>query len=483
MAGAARLAPPRRREDSRFVHKVAWASMPLSALTSGDRRLEAEAYLLGGYGIRLEIEARTGWRRFGELARVWQPSRLKGIQVSKRYGAPFLSATQVFDLRPTPRKWLAIEKTSNASERLVRSGMILVTCSGTVGLCTIAHSPHMGVLISHDLLRVEAKDDSWIGWLYAFLRSEQARAMMTSVQYGHVIKHLECAHLDHLPVPHVGAELRSHFNSAVQRIFAARDEARALLAEAENLYRELVGAVEEADVEAPFSVSSEELAVGRRRFEGFFHNREAAKVLSRFARSGFPVVPLSEVAEVWWLTRFKRVFGETGVPYSSAEELFSLNPPVKKRVMIEQAEDPERFYVKAGWLAMACSGQIYGLNGSVALLTSKHEGTFLSHDVLRIAPRRDSIRPGYLSVALGHPALGRPLVIRHAYGTSIPHIDPVDAASIPVIRLGSAESKIADIAERAAQLRDDADGLEDKITQEATEILQKFVISQPSHAI
>jgi hypothetical protein len=212
--------------------------------------------------------------------------------------------------------------------------------------------------------------------------------------------------------------------------------------------------------------------------DGFSHNPQAAAVCARFADSGFPVQQLQDVAEVWWLTRFKRVFGATGVPYASAEELFSLNPPVKKRVLIEQAVDPERFFVKAGWLAMACSGQIYGLNGSVALLTSKNEGTFLSHDIVRIAPRENAVRAGYLLIALGHPTLGRPLVIRHAYGTSIPHLDPADAATIPIVRLGSAESEIADLAERAAELRDEADVLEDQITREAAEIVHQHAIGR-----
>ena len=480
MAGSARLAPPRRRIDAPEWHSVPWGAMPLSALSTADRRLEAEAYLLGGYGIRLEIEARSGWRRFGDLAHVWQPTRLKGIQVSKAYGTPFLSATQVFDLRPTPRKWLALAKTDNASERLVVSGTILVTRSGTVGLSTIAHSPHIGVLISDDLLRVEAKDESWIGWLYAFLRSDQARAMMTSVQYGHVIKHLECAHLEQLPVPSIDTKSRDRFTQAVQRIFAARDEANTLFKKAEDLYGEVVGAVETVDPEAAFSVTSSELTGGRRRLDAFSHNREAAAVRECFLRSGFRVQQLHEVANVWWLTRFKRVFGIAGVPYASAEDLFSLNPPIKKRVMIEQAAEPERFFGKAGWLAMACSGQTYGLNGSVALLTSKHEGTFLSHDIVRIAPLEDSIRPGYLFIALGHPTLGRPLVIRHAYGTSIPHLDPADMATIPVVRLGRAESEIADLAERAAKLRDEADMLEDQITQEAADIVRQFAIGRTS---
>jgi type I restriction enzyme, S subunit len=46
----------------------------------------------------------------------------------------------------------------------------------------------------------------------------------------------------------------------------------------------------------------------------------------------------------------------------------TVNPPITKKVMIEQAETPEDYYVKADWIVMACSGQTYGLNGSVSLL-------------------------------------------------------------------------------------------------------------------
>ena len=47
---------------------------------------------------------------------------------------------------------------------------------------------------------------------------------------------------------------------------------------------------------------------------------------------------------------------------------------------------------------------------------------------------KGEIRPGYLLTALTHPTLGRPLVIRNAYGTSIPHLDPADVSDIPVVR-------------------------------------------------
>lgn len=90
--------------------------------------MEAENFLASGFGIRLAIEAKAGgWSTLSTVARTWQPSRLKGIQVSQEYGTPFLAATQVFDVRPIPRKWLSLERTEDNSGRFVEAGTILVT--------------------------------------------------------------------------------------------------------------------------------------------------------------------------------------------------------------------------------------------------------------------------------------------------------------------------------------------------------------------
>jgi hypothetical protein len=143
--------------------------------------MEAETYLSSGFGIRAAIESKSnGWTRFVELADVHQPNRLKGILVSPEYGTPFLTATQVFDIRPFPRKFLAIGKMATASDCFVEDGAILVTRSGSVGRPTLAHAPHRGMVISDDLLRVAAKDSRDYGWLYAYLHSAQTRAMATS---------------------------------------------------------------------------------------------------------------------------------------------------------------------------------------------------------------------------------------------------------------------------------------------------------------
>jgi hypothetical protein len=111
MAIRARLSPSREAQTHWNWHKAKFLALPASTLWGGERRMEAENYLSSGYGHRLALQARLGGSsRLGHLARVWQPSRLKGITVSAEYGTPFLAATQAFDLRPVPRKFLSLRK-------------------------------------------------------------------------------------------------------------------------------------------------------------------------------------------------------------------------------------------------------------------------------------------------------------------------------------------------------------------------------------
>jgi type I restriction enzyme, S subunit len=480
MVDRARLSPPRTPPPNAWPwHEAKWVSLPASTLMSGERRFEADNYLSSGYGIRLAIENRAnGWGHLSTIARTWQPSRLKGIQVSRGFGTPFLAATQVFDLRPTPRKFLSLERTDDAQNRFVQSGQILLTCSGSVGRATLAYRPFEGVFITHDLLRIDPIDKKQWGWIYAFLRSPKCRSIMVSAKYGHVIKHLEVTHLDALPIPDIGDELLPEFTKAAQAVLNKRNAAWDLVAEVEAIMDGEIGKVEcRQDAETGFSALTSSIFGRRRRLEAAYHHPMAAAILKRFKKLGLSTETLDYVSErIWWLTRFKRVFGDEGMPYMSADELFSVNPTITKRVMVEQAETPEDYFVKAGWILMACSGQTYGLNGSVSLLDKRHEQYFFSHDIVRIIPNKERIRAGYLYAALGHPRLGRPLVIRHAYGTSIPHLDPGDVATIPIVRLADdVEKTIATKMEKAVSLRAEADELENALGERAEGVIDEFL--------
>jgi hypothetical protein len=123
-------------------------------------------------------------------------------------------------------------------------------------------------------------------------------------------------------------------------------------------------------------------------------------------------------------------------------------------------------------------------NGAAALMTEHHENVFFSHDLIRIVADPKKVRAGYLLVALTHPTHGRPLLIRAAYGTSIPHLDPGDVSDFQVARLDApTEEKIADLAEQAASEWAEADAFEREIGSAATDIIERFLSGQAQYEL
>lgn len=480
MADDANLSVPELADETRSSwHQVTWGVTRASLLQRGERRMEAETYLSDGYGRRIAIESRpTGWSTIDKLATVWQPSRLKGITVTAEHGVPFLSAGQVFERRPTARKWLSLQRTPDAAERFVASGLLLLSCSGTVGLATLAYRPHLGHLITHDLLRVAPLIEGARGWLYSYMRTASFRAMATGAHYGHMIKHLEPSHVAALPIIQIDDARRAQFDIGVTRVLESRNRADELIEQANAMYAEAVDVdVDSIDLEAPFVVRASDLGSGRRRLDGYHHNAIVQKIYDGLHSSAESVQMLPDVTKrIWWPGRFSRVFGENGTPYVSAVELFDQNPPITKQIHAGLVANAEDYFIEPGWLVMARSGQIYGLNGRAFLASKQHTKFFVSEDLIRIVPDRESIRPGYLLTAIGHPALGRPLVLRHAYGTSIPHLEPEDLRQVPVPRFApEVENQIADRVEEAARLSSEADELEDELTRRAEDLIELFL--------
>lgn len=458
---------------------VTWGVVRAALIGAGDRRLEAETYLSDGYGRRVAIEARpAGWLPMRDIADVWQPSRLKGITLPEHHGTPFLSAGQVFEDRPHARKWLSVDRTPNASSRFVDPGMLLLSCSGTVGRITLAYRWHADHIITHDLLRIVPHSERMRGWLYSYMRTASFRAMATGAHYGHMIKHLEPSHVLAMPVVDLDEAEILRFADGVRAIFDARNRADSLFRKANAIYESALSLdVEGFDLDSPFTVRASRLLRGRRRLDAYHFNDAVARIETAMAASTERIDRLEAVTEgVWWPNRFSRAFGENGTPYVSAVELFDLNPPITKHIYAGLVPTPERYFVKPGWLLMARSGQIYGLNGRVFMSGERHSHFFVSEDLIRIVPDSDSIRSGYLLTVLGHPTLGRPLVLRHAYGTSIPHLEPGDLAGVPIPRFADGvEGQIADLVEEAVSLRSSSDDQEDNLTDEAEAIIAAFL--------
>ena len=481
MALRARLAPPPPPPRSVWpYHTAKIGSIAAHVLFDGDRRMEGETYLSSGYGIRTAIESKSGgWNHLSHLARSWQPGRLRGIQVSRDFGTPFLAATQVFDVRPIHRKWLALSKTSDASNRFLRPGTIVITCSGSVGRATLAYAAHENTLISHDLLRIEPIQERDRGWIYAYLLAPQTRAMTKSVHYGHIIKHLETSHLDALPVPSVDDTTALDFSKRLAKILDLRNEGYRLTLEAEAQFEKALGSLAVTNWgEQGFVVKAlKSVLSGRRRLDAARHNPGAAAIHRFLATHGQGFSTLPEAGyDVWVPGRYKRIPVEDGVIYRDSADLLEVNPDLPKRYADCKFGDRFRGRVKDGWILVACSGQVYGIIGTAILATQALNDQVVSNHVLRAAPKKGSVPAGYIDTALAHPLFGRPIVKALAFGSSVPEIDGDDLAELQIVRLKPGEeSAIADLAEESAKVRAAADFLEREITVDAERVITKFM--------
>ena len=450
--------------------------------------MEAGTYLSSGYGLRLAIEERAvGWQRLGQMARVTLPNRTKGTLVSSEFGKPWLAATQVFDSRPVPRKWLATEKIKDAEALYAPVGAILVTRSGNVGRSTIATDALSGVLASDDLLRVTARDaDQW-GWLYAFLRSPQARAMMSGAHYGHIIKHLETSHLDALPVPVVRPEIAADFHKRAHAILELRNRAQRSATEADQRFESALGPLKVKDWgENGFSIKASALFGARRRLEAAPHNPGVAEIRRHLAKRGVGFTSVNQLGyRVWVPSRYKRIPAVDGVVYYDSADLLEVNPDTTKRFADSGFGDEYRGRVASNWLLMPCSGQVYGIIGNAVLAGHSLDGQVVSNHVIRIAPEdKPKARAGYLLVALTHPVLGRPLLKSLAFGSSVPELDPAEIREFQVVRLESKdEDAIADLAEESAAERARADVLERELAEDAGKYIEKFLAGDMVHFV
>lgn len=488
MAGRARLsasAPvaPAASEPPRAwpYHEVTYRAVAVHALAVRERRFEAEVYLSEGSDVRAAIAASgAAVQPLGELARIWMPGRLKGIHVKREVGTPFLAATQVFDVFPIPRKWLAAEKPGDFESRFCKPGQVLVTRSGAVGRSTLVTDAHVGMVLSDDLLRVDPIAPEAHGWLYAYLRAPSVRAMATGARYGHIIKHLEEKHLAALPVPLLAAERLAGFNAKAQEVLRLRNACVAMTREADTLYESaFTKRPRVAGDDAAFTVkASAALAVGRRRMEASFHRPEVRATVKQLAAGALRMESLRAAGyEAWLPSRFKRVPAQDGVVLVDSADLTEVNPDLTKRIAEVKFGDVSNGRVEEGWILLARSGQTYGIIGTPVLAGADLLGKVVSDHVIRVRRTNDDAPlPGYVLTALSHPTLGRARVKALAYGSSIPEIEVEDLLDFAIPRLvARRESAIAVLAQEAAAARARADILERELASEADAVVRSIV--------
>ena len=97
-------------------------------------------------------------------------------------------------------------------------------------------------LLSDDVIRIKAKE--YAGYIYTYLKSKVGRLLITTNNYGAVVKHIEPDHLTHIPIPNPPSILKQEIHNLIEESFKLRDESNELMDEAQVLLKETLQAAE-----------------------------------------------------------------------------------------------------------------------------------------------------------------------------------------------------------------------------------------------
>jgi type I restriction enzyme S subunit len=210
-----------------------------------------------------------------------------------------------------------------------------------------------------------------------------------------------------------------------------------------------------------FSVRARWLHIEDCRLDASFHADEVLAARRAIVDSGVEVKLLGKcVAEVFMpALTLKIPFGDkhSGFPYLTQSELFMFRPLARKFVITRKLDNPERWFVKAGWLVISQSGTV----GIVGMVTKHLERFVISPNPIRIVPR-DDLPAGYLYAFLS-ARLGQVLIKGSQYRKTVDHILPQHVSSLPVPLLPAEKRQaIHEQIMKAYQLRNEANNILDQ---------------------
>lgn len=431
-----------------------WSSVPMGELLRV-RRWDAAFFCAEAGRSRQDVlagkyPAVSMMSHFVESA--FYPGRYKRIYVDEENGVPFLLPSQITEIMPEPVKFISPRTAVDIESAKVTRGQILMTRSGTVGVVSFACGAYEGLALSDDIIRITAR--AWPGCLYAYLKSDVARAMVGTSHYGAVIKHIEPAHLDEVLIPNAPAALQEKIHDLIARSFELRDESNDLMRQAWHGLQEAFALPNAADEEIMgkrtsvlhFSVSSDQLDG---RFDASYH-LPAVGVIKRIlvdnAREVTTVGDGRISRKVVLPKRFKRVYVEKdhGVVFVGGSEIGELDPESRdsgrrylSRFYHGQMIKRELAFVANSTL-ITCSGTV----GRVAIVPRHWHGWAGSQHIIRVLPANDDVA-GYLYAWLSS-AWGRMCIRRCIYGAVIDEIDARQVARVvmPLCRDGKLQSAI-----------------------------------------
>jgi type I restriction enzyme S subunit len=396
-------------------------------------RLDCNPYMTGALEARIRLDELScpkerlehlceggisGLVNAGRITRQWVEDLA--------YGIPFLTSTSILQADLSKLRFISKRAVLDNPKLLIRKGYTLITRAGSIGRMSYARPDMDGMACTEDVLRViPDREKVPPGYLYAFLSSRFGVPMVTSGTYGAIIQHIEPDHIAGLPVPRLGEEMEMRVHDEIEGAAKARSQAAKHKHNSSQLLLNGLGLVDYTSADTPtsfaaFDVKSSELS----RFDAAFHSPTCRLASAQLAAAAPETRLLSDLARVFTPGIFKRRYvdaPEFGYPYFSGTELFQLDA-LPRGYLAKKWCGIEEYRVKSGWLLIQDAGQIGGLIGTVVRVPPYFDGSVVSNHLMRIAA--ENLEVAAFLFALLSSAYGYRAIVRNAFGSSIPQLDP-----------------------------------------------------------
>ncbi|MBI5098263.1 MAG: restriction endonuclease subunit S [Nitrospirae bacterium] len=452
-----------------------WSTVSLSEVIQRKGRLEASVYDIEGKHAR-EVLKQCKWEiknicGINGIAEAYHRPRFKRIFVGKS-DYPIFQPSQINEISPKPDLYISKLTAIDIESLRVKKNQILLTCSGTIGNCTIVGKTLDNCIFSHDLIRITTKNEADTGYLYAFLKTKTGRTLINTNNYGAVIDHIEPEHLENIPIPDPSPIIKHKIHELIMDSFRLRDESNSLIGDAEGLLiSELkLPPIDEIkpkyfDGKAALKNFSVKLSKVDNRIEASYHVPIVNAIMSHLDKSAAEVTIIgdSRISQRIILPgRFKRVYVEEGqgAVFFGGKQLLELDPSNKKYLSLthHNIRIKEELTVKENTILITRSGTI----GKVNIAPKHWANWILNEHIIRVVPADDSIA-GYIYCWLASD-YGYELIRRFTYGSVVDEIDDNHASriQIPLLKNKKVQNQINNLVLEANQKRYEAYLLEQK---------------------
>lgn len=460
------------------------ASFPIADILENRYRLNARSYGTEIRRARDDLE-KCKWPKVNlcgheGLASAYTRPRFKRHFVPKS-NFPIYQPSQIDELCPKPSAYIAGTTETSIGDLRVKKGQVLLTCSGTIGKCSYVRDTINGYIFSHDLIRIEPEEYS--GYIYAYLKSDVGRTLVTAPNYGAVVRHIEAGHLNNLPIPNPPVILKKMIHDIVEKSYRLRDESNELISEAQNLLLEnlKLPSIDTLHKEATrhygdASMPNWSIPIHRvgMRLDATYHNPIVKVIEKHLHKNAKEVVSIGNrqiSRKIILPSRFGRVYvgPNNGVAFIGGGEIHQLDPRADKYLSVVRHADriKDQLAMRKNMVVLTRSGTI----GKVMIVPQHWDGWTASEHIIRIVPANIEMANyvyAWLSSDYAHP-----LISRFSYGSNVKEISNKHVAQISVPLLApNAQKRISSKVLLANKKRSKAFELE----SEALKILNEKVL-------